>query len=281
PNGTLQTTQNFTSSSTVRGSWNWWTLTSSTIGSSPGTWRVAMEMGGTELVSRTFVVTTGAGTPAVKVAKGTSAIITNRTTPWDFGSVAVGGAPPSQTFAITNFGTAPLNLSNLALPPGFALSGAFPTTLAAGATANLTINLTTNTPGYKFGAIQFKTNDPDRPTFNFNIAGTVTGAAPAGAPILSLSAPALAYTVLGQVNVIDPSATVADPHSPNFARGSLTAEFTYVSSPEDVLGVRSVGSGQGQIGMSGASVTYEGVPIGNSVGGDNASPLVISLNANA
>jgi hypothetical protein len=156
-----------------------------------------------------------------------------------------------------------------------------PSTIAASGTANLTVNLTTSAVGFKFGAVQFTTNDPDTPTFNFNVSGTVTGSAPAGAPVISLPAPALDYEVLEQSSLIDSTATVIDADSANFGGGNLKVEFTSVSSAKDALGIRDAGSGAGQIGVSGSNVTYGGTSIGTFTGGSNAAPLIVSLNANA
>ena len=107
-------------------------------------------------------------------------ISNNRTTPFRFPAASAGGAASSQTFTITNHGTAPLTLTGLVLPPGFALHSVFPDSIAAGVSAPLTIDLATDQAGEKFGSIQFATNDPDAPTFTFNVAGTVSGTASPG-----------------------------------------------------------------------------------------------------
>jgi murein DD-endopeptidase MepM/ murein hydrolase activator NlpD len=281
PDGVLSTTFNYTSASIDRYGAHRWSLSSSVADAFLGTWRVAVQKGGVELVSRSFNVTSGAGAASIKVTQLGAPISDNRTTAVDFGSVGQGGTASSQTFVINNHGTAPLTLSGLLLPPGFALNGSFPTTVAAGASANLTIDLTTTTVGSKFGSLQFTTNDPDTPTFNFNISGTVSGSPPAGAPVLSLAGPALAYTKLGQSMSVKPGATVTDSDSPNFGGGTLTAEFTFVSSIADTLGIQNGGSGSDQIGVSGTTVTYAGSAIGALAGGSNGIPLVISLNSSA
>ena len=194
PDGTLDTTDSRTIDSDSDGPL---VTQASFLGSGvwtpyPGTWRVAVEMGGVELGSRDFVVTTGSGTPGIKVAEGTTLISDSRTTAHAFGSAALAGAWISKTFTIENHGTNTLNLSNLALPPGFALKAAFANSVAVGASMPFTVDLDTSRAGEKFGAIQFTTDDPDAATFNFNVSGTVTGAAPAAAPVITLSGPALA-----------------------------------------------------------------------------------------
>ena len=48
-----------------------------------------------------------------------------------------------------------------------------------------------------------------------------------------------------------------------------------------MLAIRNQGVGAGQIGVSGANVTYAGTTIGTWTGGTGGSNLVITLNANA
>ncbi|MEQ1847970.1 MAG: hypothetical protein ABL983_20610, partial [Nitrospira sp.] len=50
---------------------------------------------------------------------------------------------------------------------------------------------------------------------------------------------------------------------------------------EDVLAIRNQGTGAGQIGVSGANVTYQGVTIGTFTGGSSGTNLVVTLNSNA
>ena len=62
------------------------------------------------------------------------------------------------------------------------------------------------------------------------------------------------------------------------------ADRSFVSggdSAEDVLAIRNQGTGAGQIGVSGANVTYAGTTIGTWAGGSGGSNLVVTLNANA
>jgi len=62
----------------------------------------------------------------------------------------------------------------------------------------------------------------------------------------------------------------------------LTVSFASGStSGEDVLGVRHQGSGAGQVGVSGANVSYGGVVIGTLSGGSGGTPLSITFNVNA
>ncbi|MBS7780101.1 DUF4347 domain-containing protein [Acidovorax sp. CCYZU-2555] len=76
------------------------------------------------------------------------------------------------------------------------------------------------------------------------------------------------------------NATVTDSDSDDFNGGTLTVQITaHGTAAEDVLGVRSTGTGLGQIGVSGGSVTYEGIAIGAIAGGSNGSPLTVTFNS--
>ncbi len=101
--------------------------------------------------------------------------------------------------------------------------------------------------------------------------------------ITSLSGDSRAYSEGAEAVVIESgNAVVADVDSTNFDTGTLTVSFTAGSdSAEDVLAIRNQGTGAGQIGVSGANVTYQGVTIGTFTGGSSGSNLVITLNASA
>ncbi len=94
----------------------------------------------------------------------------------------------------------------------------------------------------------------------------------------------LAYSVGSAATVIDQggNASVTDTDSANFDTGALTVSFAAGGvSTQDVLAIRNQGTGAGQIGVSGANVTYGGTTIGTWTGGSGGSNLVITLNANA
>ena len=75
---------------------------------------------------------------------------------------------------------------------------------------------------------------------------------------------------------------ITDIDSPDFDTGTLTVSIAAGSDPaEDVLAIRNQGTAAGQIGISGANVTYGGVTIGTFAGGSGGTNLVITLNANA
>jgi hypothetical protein len=91
----------------------------------------------------------------------------------------------------------------------------------------------------------------------------------------------LAYTENAAATIIDASATVSDIDSANFNGGSLTVSFTANGTSADQLSIVNEGNGVGQIGVSGANVTFGGAAniIGTWSGGTNGSDLVITFNA--
>jgi P pilus assembly chaperone PapD len=111
--------------------------------------------------------------PEIQVLDGTTDIVDGTASAIDFGSVIVGGTL-NKTFTVKNLGTAVLNLSNLTLPTGFSLVGSLPATVAAGASANLLLQVDTTAAGNKTGTLQFVNDDSDENPFDFPIAATVT-----------------------------------------------------------------------------------------------------------
>ncbi len=75
---------------------------------------------------------------------------------------------------------------------------------------------------------------------------------------------------------------VQDVDSYNFDTGTLTVSIPFGGdSAEDVLSIRHQGTAGGQIGVSGSTVSYQGVTIGTFTGGTSGNPLVITFNSNA
>lgn len=100
----------------------------------------------------------------------------------------------------------------------------------------------------------------------------------------NLSGDNVAYTEGGSPISLDAgaNATVTDADSADFNGGSVRVAITANrASGEDVLGIIHQGTGAGQIGVSGANITWGGVIIGTFTGGTGSNDLVVSLNANA
>ena len=77
-----------------------------------------------------------------------------------------------------------------------------------------------------------------------------------------------------------PDAVLTDDNS-SFDGATLTITFTANGSTDDQLTVNNIGTGPGELGVSGTDVTYEGTIVGTISGGDNGNPLVITFNADA
>ncbi len=102
------------------------------------------------------------------------------------------------------------------------------------------------------------------------------------APIVTLPGAAVTYVENAVPLLIDGGATVADIDSADFDTGSLTIDLSVNASADDRLGIRHEGTGAGQIGVAGSSISHGGTVIGSFTGGTSGSaPLVITLNANA
>jgi hypothetical protein len=100
----------------------------------------------------------------------------------------------------------------------------------------------------------------------------------------NLNGDSVSFIEGGSATLLDSgsNATVADSDSANFDGGNVTASITANRvSGEDVLSIRNEGTGAGQIGVSGANVTYGGTIIGSYSGGTGTNDLVVTLNGNA
>ena len=89
------------------------------------------------------------------------------------------------------------------------------------------------------------------------------------------------YTENAAAVIVDSNATVIDPDSANLEGGTVSVAISQNALASDRLEIRNVGTGAGQIGVSGTSVLFAGTVIGSFTGGNGASALVVSLNTNA
>ena len=101
-------------------------------------------------------------------------------------------------------------------------------------------------------------------------------------PVLTMSTSSTTY-VENAAALSDAGATVTDPNTTVFNGGQLIVQLTANGTATDELGIRNDGVGAGQIGVSGANVTYGGVVIGTFSGvfGNGSTPLTVTLNGNA
>lgn len=83
------------------------------------------------------------------------------------------------------------------------------------------------------------------------------------------------------LQVIDAAVNLIDSDSTNFNGGRLDLYYLTGQAAEDQLGVVHQGNGVGQIGVSGATVSYGNVPIGTISGGVNGANLRIDFTSDA
>lgn len=105
-------------------------------------------------------------------------------------------------------------------------------------------------------------------------------------PTLSLSSGSVTYTENSPPAIIDATATLSDPDSPNFDTGTLIVDFAAGGTANDRLDIHDQGPGVGHVTTSGIDVQYDfgsgPVTIGTFVGGTSGSnPLDVAFNANA
>src|SRR5205085_8000286 len=124
-----------------------------------GTWHVKVLINGVQLASDPFYVT-AKGAAALRVSRGSTYVANGRTTPIDFGTVAKGSASPNLSFTIGNIGSNALSISKIALPSGFSIFGAAPSSIAAGGSTTLTLQMSTALAGIRAGIVTITSNDP-------------------------------------------------------------------------------------------------------------------------
>ncbi|WP_230971554.1 cadherin domain-containing protein [Nitrogeniibacter aestuarii] len=110
---------------------------------------------------------------------------------------------------------------------------------------------------------------------------TVSIATSNDAPVVGFSGSSANFYE-GDPALYDTEFIVTDADSTNFDGGVLTLTVASGGGAGDVLSLRNVGTGAGQIGISGSNVTYGGIVIGTWSGnGDGSTPVTVTFNASA
>jgi CSLREA domain-containing protein len=141
--------------------------------------------------------------------------------------------------------------------------------------------------GAPYAAFTFAVRDSGVPPAFAAAARTMTlNVLPVNDPpgLGALAGDARAYAEGAALTPVDAGgdATVGDVDSPDFDGGALTVGIVSGGdAAEDVLAIRHQGFGAGQIGVSGATVSFGGVAIGSVSGGSGGADLVVALNGNA
>ncbi|HWB09894.1 MAG TPA: choice-of-anchor D domain-containing protein [Pirellulales bacterium] len=121
------------------------------------------------------------GQPTMTVSEGGNGIAKGGG-PVNFGTTPFGQSA-SETFTITNAGSDTLMLDpgSLSLPTGFSLAGSFPSSIAAGASANFTLQMSAATAGALSGSVSFTDNYLANTPFTFTVDGNVSQPVPEAA----------------------------------------------------------------------------------------------------
>jgi hypothetical protein len=147
-----------------------------------GEWKIEFQVDGVALGTDTFTVAPRAeGRPEIKLYTGTTYVIDGRTTPIDFGRVNQGGRAPL-TFSLQNFGTRSLTISGVTVPDGFSVVEPLPTSIPAGSSHPLTLQLDDrfqtdrSGAGIRSGRVTIHSDDAEEGEFDFAVTGTVVAA---------------------------------------------------------------------------------------------------------
>ena len=103
------------------------------------------------------------------------------------------------------------------------------------------MRLDASSPGSQFGQIKIATNDPNAPTYGFNVKGVVSGSPPSGAPVIGITGPAVVYNKLGPAVVLYGQSSLSDADSTNYTGGSLSVAFASGGLASDQLGIINQG----------------------------------------
>jgi hypothetical protein len=129
--------------------------------------------------------------------------------------------------------------------------------------------------------VQFTLTDGDGVTANLVDQVVTVTSVPDGPVIANFGGTGLSYTENdGPLALLSPGTSVTDVDSTNFKTGKLTVGGTNISL-YDVLAITNQGSGAGQIGISGNSVTFGGATIGTFSGGTSYAPLIVHFTTTA
>jgi Ca2+-binding RTX toxin-like protein len=90
---------------------------------------------------------------------------------------------------------------------------------------------------------------------------------------------AAAYTE-GDTLLLAPLAVLADDND-SYDGAVLTIAFDSGGSGDDQLTVNSIGTGLGEIAVTGTTISYEGTDVATISGGEDGAPLIITFNADA
>jgi hypothetical protein len=273
--------------------------------------RVAFAPAGGPITGSITVVSNAANSPLKIHVTGTAAEagLTVSPSTFNFGSV-VDGQTKSQTFTVSNTGTAALTIAQLsASGSGYTLSGlATPVTVAAGSSTTFSVLFAPTTAGYQNGAVSLVSNAPNSPNV-LPLSGTGTAASvtlsanPASLSFANINAGSSSSKSITISNTGNTSVTISQVSvsAKDFSVSGMTTPFTLASgqtaplnvafrpsASENVTGNITVASTQGAstvIAVSGTglqsalNVTPPSASFGNVTQGSPASQTFQLQNA--
>jgi hypothetical protein len=146
---------------------------------------------------------------------------------------------------------------------------------------NIGFRNVSDTPSTAARTVQFSVTDAGgvgglTDTDSKSVAVTATN----DAPVFTPSTETVSYQAGGSAVIVSATGTVTDVDSTDFDTGTLTVTITSAAAT-DILSIVNQGTGAGQIGVSGSSITFGGTTIGTFTGGTGTTPLVITFNSSA
>jgi len=116
--------------------------------------------------------------PQVAVKNGATTISNGQSNAVSFGTAERGGAGPSITFTVSNAGGTALTTSGLTVPSGYTVTDGLASSIAAGGSDTVTLQLNTASTGTFAGNVSFTNNVTGQSPFTFPITGTVVDTTP-------------------------------------------------------------------------------------------------------
>lgn len=169
------------------------------------------------------VTSNATGSPATISLTGTGvqAGLSVSPTSFNFGSV-IDGQTQSQTFTITNSGTATLTISQVSITAtGYSVNGLSATTLAPGAKATFNVVFAPTTAGSLTGTVNITSNSPNSPT-----TVALSGIGVAATQTVSFSSTSLAYGNVNTGTSTTQNVTVTNTGNSNIQVSSITISGT-------------------------------------------------------
>jgi hypothetical protein len=145
---------------------------------------------------------------------------------------------------------------------------------------NITFRNLSDSPSALARTVRMVVSDGDGGTSS-TVTKTVNVSSTNDLPLITSGTTGNQYSLGGEAIGLDTSISINDPDLLDFAAGVLTVAISTNPLSGDVLAVRNIGNGAGQVGVAGNTVSFGGVAVGVWSGGTTGTPLAITFNAGA